>query len=168
MPHELFLTAIVPDADAVKARSVLGGITEMRERHQFTRVRYLRRPDASPRGLEPLKELHKEKNAIAARWGELHQIFSRQSYLVQERVNITRYMANAEAAATTDPPTATIPADTPRLLRWNDLPDPESSRVPPFITQRRTLEISDRRLEKILADTRFSLVTSAPQLLLWS
>lgn len=51
-----------------------------------------------------------------------------------------------------------IPADRPRLLRWTELPDPPSHRLPPYMTQRRTVEIIDLGLEKILADNKFTHV----------
>jgi hypothetical protein len=90
MPHEIFMTAVVPDADATKARSVLTGVTETRERHRYTKIRYMQRDDASPKSLDKLKELGKEpRNPNAARWQELHQILLAQSYIVQERVDIT-------------------------------------------------------------------------------
>ena len=50
----------------------------------------------------------------------------------------------------------------PRLLRWNDFPEPPTTRIPEFVTQRRMLEISDRRLEKILSDTRLMFVLRLP------
>jgi hypothetical protein len=90
MPHEIFMTAIVPDGDATKARSVLTGVTETRERHRYTKIRYMQREDASPKTLDKFKELGKEsRNPHAARWQELHQILLAQSYIVQERVDIT-------------------------------------------------------------------------------
>ncbi|KAK3340016.1 mediator complex, subunit Med18 [Lasiosphaeria hispida] len=150
MPHEIFLTAVVPVADVTTARSVLGGVTEMRERHQFTKVRYLQRQDAGLKTLEKLKEYQKERGPNAVRWQELHQILLKQSYILQERINITQ-----EVMANTGDASAVVPTAQPRLLRWNDIPDPPSSRLPAFITQRKMLEISDRRLPKIFSDTKF-------------
>ncbi len=95
MPHEIFLTAMVPDADATKARAVLGGMTEMRERHQFTKVRYLQREDLNPKSLDKFKELQKERGPNAARWQELHQILLKQHYILQERINITQEVPSA-------------------------------------------------------------------------
>lgn len=90
MPHEIFMTAVVVDADAAKARSVLTGVTETRERHRYTKVRHLHRGDGAPKSLDKLKELGKEpRNPNAPRWQELHQILLAQSYILQERVDIT-------------------------------------------------------------------------------
>ncbi|KAK0704644.1 mediator complex, subunit Med18 [Lasiosphaeris hirsuta] len=151
MPHEIFLTAVVPDADVTTARSVLGGVTEMRERHQFNRVRYMQRQDAGPKTLDKLKEYYqKERGPNTVRWQELHQILLKQSYILQERISITQ-----EVMASTGDAAAIVPPTQSRLLRWNDFPDPSSSRLPTFITQRKMLEIGDRRLPKILSDTKF-------------
>ncbi|KAK3386879.1 mediator complex, subunit Med18 [Podospora didyma] len=147
MHHEIFLTAVVKDADIPVAMAVLGGMTEMREQRQFTRVRYLQR-DAAVKGLPTIKEIQKEKVPTTAQYTELHQILLKQSYLLQERVNITDDLRPAESAE--------VPAEKPRLLRWSDLPDPATTRTSAFTTQRRMLEISDRRVEKVLADNKFT------------
>lgn len=52
----------------------------------------------------------------------------------------------------------TISADKPRVLRWTDLPDPPSQRVPPFITQRKIVDIGDHKVEKVLLDNKFKFV----------
>ncbi|KAK1761505.1 hypothetical protein QBC47DRAFT_30572 [Echria macrotheca] len=149
--YEVYLTAAVSDADAPKARALLGGVTEMSERHQFTKVRYLQREDPKPNSLDRFKELAKEKSPNASRWEQLHQILSKQSYILQERVNITNEVASANSGMPPPP----LSANKPPLLKWNDWPDPQTQSYPAFITQRKTIEIADRRLNKILADSKF-------------
>lgn len=51
-----------------------------------------------------------------------------------------------------------MPADKSRRLRFSDLPDVLSARNPATNTQRKTLEINDHRMEKILADNKFTYV----------
>jgi len=94
MPHEIFLTAVIPDADAPKARAVLSGVTEMHERHHFTKIRYLLRRDPSAKSLEPLRSLQQEKSPNAVRWKELYQILLKQSFIIQERVDVSQEMLN--------------------------------------------------------------------------
>jgi len=99
MPCELFLTAVVPDDRVNTARAILSGVTEMRERRRFTAVCYIHREDsAAPKTLDRLKELQKERGSPnAARWQELHQILLKQSYVLQERVDITQEASNPTA-----------------------------------------------------------------------
>ncbi|KAK3314840.1 mediator complex, subunit Med18 [Apodospora peruviana] len=158
MPHEIFLTAIVPDDYAFNARAVLAGHTEMREQHRFTKVRYMRREEFGVKGLPTNKDLQKERGPNAALWQELHQIFLKQSYIIQERTDITDEIKNAGA---TDAITAGTPAAKVPRLRFNDLPDTMSSRHPQHNTQRKTLEIADPRLGKILADNKFTCKTES-------
>lgn len=89
MTHEIFMTAVVPGEDAIKARAILGGYTEMRERRRFTRVRHQTREEFGIKGLPTIKELQKERGPNAQVWQELHQIFVRQAYTIQERVDVT-------------------------------------------------------------------------------
>jgi len=99
LPHELFLTAVVPDQDAGKARAVLQGITEMRERHQYTFVRHLHRDDSNPRTLDKLKNYYqREKGPVAVRWKELHDILSKQQYIMQEQIDITPELSANDTA----------------------------------------------------------------------
>ncbi|KAK0625965.1 mediator complex, subunit Med18 [Immersiella caudata] len=153
MPHEVFLTAVVKDADAIKARGVLAGITEMKERHHYLLVRHLERDAANrdPKILNKLKEYQKERGPNAARWQEFQQILAKQEYIIQEHIDVTREVGNANGGEIS----LTFPPSKPHLLRWNDIPDPPGKAFPEFITQRRILEISDPRLEKILPDIKF-------------
>lgn len=98
MTHEIFLTAVVDsDEDAVKARAILCGYTEMKERQRFTKVRHMLRDgnDNGVKGFPTIKELQKERTANSAIWQELHQIFMKQSYIVQERTDVTNEAKNA-------------------------------------------------------------------------
>lgn len=52
---------------------------------------------------------------------------------------------------------ADIAADKPRVVRWTEFPEPTNPRLP-FLTQRKTIDIEDRRAEKILADNKFRFV----------
>ncbi|KAK3321234.1 Med18 protein-domain-containing protein [Cercophora scortea] len=154
MPHELFLTAVVPDESTLKARSVLGGVCEMRERHSFTKVRYIRRTDPALKGLHTIKELQKEKGPSLPLWQELHQILAKQPYVLQVLIDITPEVLVAPQSTSTS--TAVVPPTRPRRLRFNDLPDPLNKNNPPSITQRKMLEITDHHLDKILADNKFT------------
>lgn len=157
MPHEIFLAAVVPEPDVNKARALLGGFTEMRERHQYTRIHHYQPQDPTIKGFPAIKELQKERRPNTPQWQELHQILLRQPSILQVRIEITEEVQNAQTGSE---PTATIPADTPRVLRWTELPDPPSQRIPPFITQRKIVEISDQRVERILADNKFRFAFS--------
>ncbi|KAK5661048.1 hypothetical protein OQA88_12427 [Cercophora sp. LCS_1] len=141
--HEIFLTAVVPDTALPTARAVLSGLTEMHEHHSYTRVRHLHRGDLSPKSLDKLKELSRERNPHAVRWAEFHQILLKQNYVVQERIDTTAKVNGG------------VGSEDKRVLRWNDFPDPQSSRIPAFITQRRVLEISEGRVERVLQECRF-------------
>ena len=177
MPHEVFLTAVVKDADAIKARAVLAGIAEMKERHQYLLVRHLERHarDRDPKFHNKLKEYQKERGPNAARWQEFQHMFSKQEYIIQEHVDVTRevehanggyvcsshsphHRSNADGSLLDREISLSFPPSKPRLLRWNDIPDPPSMVLSEFITQRKMLEIGDSRLEKILSDIKFVYV----------
>ena len=89
MPHEIFLAAIVPEPDLNKARALLGGFTEMRERHQFTRIQHYQPQDPTVKGFPTIKELQKERGPNTPQWQELHQILVRQPSALQVRTKIT-------------------------------------------------------------------------------
>ncbi|GAB1313647.1 Mediator of RNA polymerase II transcription subunit 18 [Madurella fahalii] len=152
MLHDIFMTAVVPAADVANARTLIGAFTEMREQRQFNRVQHFEPQDLAVKGLPKAKELQKERVPNRALWQELHQILVKQPSTLQVRTKITDEVSNAQAGEA-----VTIAANKPRVLRWTELPDPPSSRIPPFITQRRILEISDGRMEQILAENRFKL-----------
>ncbi|KAK0670875.1 mediator complex, subunit Med18, partial [Cercophora samala] len=153
--HELFLSSVIKDHEVPKLLALLGGFTEMRERHQFTRVQHFE-PSPAVKGILTIKELQKERHTNASHWNELHQILTKQPCAIQVRTHITEY----EIESAKKGEAVSIPADKSRLLRWTELPDPPSQRLPPYITQRRTVEIADAKLEKILADNKFSRVSN--------
>lgn len=144
------MTAVVAAADVANARTLVGAFTEMRERRQFNRIQHFEPQDLAIKGLPKAKELQKERAPNGALWQELHQILVKQPSTLQVRTRITDEVNSAQAGEA-----VAIAVNKPRVLRWTELPDPSSSRIPPFITQRRILEISDGRMEQILADNRF-------------
>lgn len=92
MPHEMFLSAVVRDADVPKARALLGGFTEMRERHQYTRIQHYEPQDLAVKGFQAIKELQKERGPNVSQWQELHQILVRQPSTLQVRISVTEEM----------------------------------------------------------------------------
>ncbi|KAM7186952.1 hypothetical protein V8F20_011181 [Naviculisporaceae sp. PSN 640] len=151
MTHEIFMTAVVHGDDTIKARAFLAGYTEMRERHRFTRVRHQTRQEFGIKGLPSIKELQKERGPNAQVWQELHQIFMKQSYTMQERADVTD---EALTALSNGSPT-TLSEGKMRRLWFTDLPDVISARNPPTNTQRKVIEIADPRMDKILAQNKF-------------
>lgn len=150
------MTAVVPAADVVKARTFVGAFTEMREQHQFNRVQHFEPQYPAVKGPPKAKELQKERAPNGALWQELHQILVKQPSTLLVRTRITDEVNNVHPGEV-----VTIPPAKSRLLRWTELPDPPSSRTPPFIIQRRILEISDGRMEQILAEDGFKCVIGA-------
>lgn len=153
--HELLLSSVIKEHEVPKILALLGGFTEMHERHQFTRVQHFE-PSPAVKGISTIKELQKERHANASHWNELHQILTKQPCTIQVRTRLT----DSEVEGAKKGEAVSIPADRPRLLRWTELPDPPSQRLPPYMTQRRTVEIIDLGLEKILADNKFTRVSN--------
>ncbi|KAK1828308.1 hypothetical protein QBC39DRAFT_359657 [Podospora conica] len=152
MTYEIFMTAVVKDQDVAKARSVLTGVTECRERHRYTKISHMERQDREPKSLDKFKELGKEtRHPDAPRWQELHQTLLRTPYVMQMRVDVTSEFENRSSpdAATT------IPPSRPRTLRWENIPDPPSERVPDFLHQRRALGITNPDIPNILSTANF-------------
>src|SRR6516162_3128378 len=92
--HELFLTAVVVGNDLPKARAVLQGYSAMSGRHNICRVLYFAgpKPPRTSQGLPQIRALHVEKEKRKERfdqtdksWAELHQIFTKQSFIFQAR-----------------------------------------------------------------------------------
>ncbi|KAK3944459.1 hypothetical protein QBC46DRAFT_165253 [Diplogelasinospora grovesii] len=160
--HEIFLTATVQPENVETVRAILQGYCEGGERQRVTLVRHLHRRDESSgmianiKGLPTIKELQKEKGPNTALWQELHQSLAKQSYILQTRYDVTEEFSNAQAG---DPRAVGAAGKKPVVgtLRWNDQCDPPSNRYPPFVTQRRCLEIRDKNLELILAANKFTL-----------
>ncbi|KAK4122512.1 hypothetical protein N657DRAFT_575335 [Parathielavia appendiculata] len=159
MSYELFMSAIVGDTDAAKARALLGGFTEMRERHQITRVQHYELHDTAAKGLPTIKQIQKERRPTAPQWHELHQILAKQPFILQMRTDITdEAQKKAPNAAAGGEAASNAPAGSdsgqPCALRWTDLPDPQNPQFP-FITQRRVLDIADQDAQTILAANKF-------------
>jgi mediator of RNA polymerase II transcription subunit 18 len=157
MPHDIFMAAVVAGADMVKARTLVGGFTEMRERHLFDRIQHYEPQGLAVKGFPKAKELQKERPPNGPLWQELHQILAKQPATLQVHTKITDEVISK---AGTGEAVAIAPGKS-RVLRWTELPDPPSSRIPPFIIQRRILEISDSRIEQILAENGFKFVVTS-------
>ncbi|KAK4187571.1 hypothetical protein QBC35DRAFT_230217 [Podospora australis] len=151
MMHELFLASPVKDDFLQQALAVIGGFCEMREKHQITRILHYE-PNPATKGLSTIKELQRERTLGVPSWIELHQILSKQPCTVQVRTQI--YDSETEAAKNGQ--RVIVPAKRERHLRWTELPDPPSQRLPPYITQRRILEIIDPRIETLMATNKFT------------
>jgi hypothetical protein len=160
MTYELFMNAIVSGADEAKARALLGGFTEMRERHQVTRVQHYEPEDTAVKGLPTIKQLQKERRPTAPQWQELHQILAKQPFILHVRTDTTeeaQKALNASAAAATSPGAGSGSVSVIPAVRWTDLPDPPNPQLP-FITQRKVLDIADPDAQSILAANKFKLV----------
>ncbi|KAK3303958.1 uncharacterized protein B0T15DRAFT_225003 [Chaetomium strumarium] len=156
MPHEIFLSAIVADADVARARALLGGYTEMRERHAYTRVQHYQPQDLSVKGFPTIKQVLREPTPSNARWQELHQILVKQPSVLHLRFDITESVHNVMTSEASS--SAVVPADTQCVLRWTEFPEPTNPRFP-FLTQRKVVEIADQRAERILADNKFAVTS---------
>ncbi|KAK0741926.1 mediator complex, subunit Med18 [Apiosordaria backusii] len=153
--HELFLSSVVKEHEVPKVLALFGGFTEMRERHQFTRVQHFE-PNPAVKGLATIKEFQKEPRLLNNPWLELHQILAKQPCTIQVRTRIV----DSEIESAKKGEMVSVPDDRVRLLRWTELPDPPSQRLPPYITQRKTIEFVDPRMEKILVDNKFTRVSN--------
>lgn len=151
MTYEIFLAACIQDADVQKARTIVSGVTERRERHQFTRVQHYEPQDPTVKGFSTIKQLQKDRSPTTPQWQELHQILVKQPSFFHLRTDITEDVQNARSQNGT---TVDVSPGKASLVRWTDLPDPENSQSP-FTTQRRVLEIADLRAETILTDNKF-------------
>ncbi len=159
--HELFLTAVVPDADLDRAKALLQGLCGMAAYASMHRVLYFAGPP-QPRGLIVKRSIPQPVLPTQARlWTELHQQLLRQSFVVQVRYGVGGDefgAAPAESAASSSPTTSLI--DTPGMLRWVDLPDPtggsSASGITRLVTQRKTVELPEtRNLPTVLTDNNY-------------
>ncbi len=158
MTYDIFLTACILDADVPKARTIISGVTERCERHQFTRVQHYEPQDPTVKGFQTIKQLQKDRTSTTGPapppWQELHQILVKQPSFFQLRTDITE---ESQHAQTQNSPAVHIAAGKSSVVRWTDLPNPETAQFP-FITQRRVVDIADPRAEQILAENKFRLV----------
>lgn len=101
MPHEIFLTCLVGQDQAFKARSLLFGFTGSAERHQYRRIQHCEAHEPSVKGLSTtVKQLQKERVPTTPQWQELHQILAKQPSVLQLRTDITEEVENCTNAAT--------------------------------------------------------------------
>ncbi|KAK3990478.1 mediator complex, subunit Med18 [Cladorrhinum sp. PSN332] len=149
--HDIFLTAVIQDEDVLKARAILAGVTKSQEYHLFMRIQHFEPKDQSVKGLPLIKELTKERNNHTPNWLELNSILLKQAYTLQIRTKVNK--DEIEAAKNGGAPL--IPPTRVRVLKWCEMPDPPSQHLPPWISQRRALDIYDPQMEKILVDNRF-------------
>jgi hypothetical protein len=162
MTFDIFLTACIQDADVPKARTIISGVTERRERHQFTRVQHYEPQDPTVKGFSTIKQLQKDRasgpGATPPPWQELHQILVKQPSFFHLRTDITEETQHAQ---TQNSPVVHVAAGRPSVVRWTDLPNPETAQFP-FTTQRKVVDIADPKAEMILAENKFRFVTSTP------
>ncbi|KFH42801.1 Mediator of RNA polymerase II transcription subunit-like protein [Hapsidospora chrysogenum ATCC 11550] len=150
--YELFLTALVEDADFKAACSVLSGLCGMAPWESVTRVLYFQGPP-KPSGISNHSSLEKPfRKDTAYLLKELHQSLSRQSFIIQARYEILKDRDMGPTAA---------PADldsTPGMLRWTDFPDPPHGR--PNITQRKKIEVwEQKKIPTLLSDNSYTFKT---------
>jgi mediator of RNA polymerase II transcription subunit 18 len=147
--YELFLTALVEDADFKAACSVLSGLCGMAPWESVTRVLYFQGPP-KPSGISNHSSLEKPfRKDTAYLLKDLHQSLSRQSFIIQARYEILKDRDMGPSAA---------PADldsTPGMLRWTDFPDPPHGR--PNITQRKKIEVwEQKKIPTLLSDNSYT------------
>lgn len=94
--HELFLTAVVSNADFERATAVLQGLCAMSAWQSTHRVLYFTGPPQA-RGLATIRSLiaspygnpaQHQPSLLAKAWQELNQHLSRQSFILQCRYEV--------------------------------------------------------------------------------
>ena len=160
--HELFLTAVVPDADIERAKALLQGLSGMTARGSVHRVLYFAGPP-QPRGLAVKRAIPQPIQPAQGRlWSELHQQMLRQSFVLQARYPVNRDELGAAPAAS--PGSAAILSGAALgTLRWTDIPDPtggsSATGIQRLATQRKKVELADtRNLPTILTDNGYRCV----------
>ncbi|CAK7240785.1 MAG: hypothetical protein STHCBS139747_002232 [Sporothrix thermara] len=157
--HELFITAVVPDADIERAKALLQGLTGMTARGSLHRLLYFAGPP-QPRGLTVKRGTPLPIQPAQGRvWAELYQQMVRQSFVLQARYPVN--VAELGATPAASPGSAAILAGSaPGTLRWTDLPDPtggnNATGIVRLATQRKKLELVDmRNLPAILTENGY-------------
>ncbi|CAK7271170.1 hypothetical protein SEPCBS119000_004463 [Sporothrix epigloea] len=157
--HELFIAAVVPDADRERAKALLQGLTGMTARGSLFRVLYFAGPP-QPRGLAVRRSIPQPAQPAQGRlWAELHQQILRQSFVLQARYPVD--MAELGATPADSPgSSAIVSGSAPGTLRWTDLPEPtggnSATGIVRLATQRKKLELTDtRNLPAILMDNGY-------------
>lgn len=78
--HELFTTAVVPDAAVFEVLKILQGLCAMTPVHQFERRLMFEGPKTNPLSGIPPSLLPGRKRENEMQWRELHKQLVRQSY----------------------------------------------------------------------------------------
>lgn len=171
--HEVFLTAIVPDADIERAKALLQGLSGMSAYAGIHRVLYFSGP-IQPRGLTVKRSIPMPLQPPQMRlWSELHQNLNRQSFVLQVRYPLKQsefgYVEEGPAksgSTSLSPSSATSMGSlnsSPATLCWTDIPDPTvaANGGNPMVVQRKKIEITEtKNLPAILQDNNHTLVTS--------
>lgn len=135
--YELFLTALVDDANFEAACYVLSGLCGMSAWESIHRVLYFQGPPR-PGGMSNLGVLDKPiRKDMPVLWKELHQGLTRSSFILQARYEVLKDRDMGPDAPPTDL------NSTPGILRWTDFPDPP--RGQPMLTQRKKVELWDQQ-----------------------
>lgn len=89
--YELFLTALIEDADLEPACSILEGYCGMRPWETVHRVLYFQGPP-KPAGIPNQTSIEKPiRKETAILWKELHHSLNRQSFILQTRYDLQSY-----------------------------------------------------------------------------
>ena len=146
--YEIFLTALVEDADFAAACSVLSGLCGMSPWESIHRVLYFQGP-GRPAGISNQSSIEKPMRKDAALlWKDLHQNLSRQSFVLQTRYEVIKDRDMGPNASPTNLDTL------PGILQYTDFPDPP--RGQPLLTQRKKVELwEQKRLSSIMRDNGY-------------
>ncbi|GJN73487.1 hypothetical protein PLICBS_007565 [Purpureocillium lilacinum] len=150
--YELFLTALVEDADFQAACAVLGGFCAMPPWETVNRVLYFQGPPR-PAGISNQSSIDKPmRKDVAFLYKDLHQNLSRQSFVLQARYEILKDRDMGPSSAPQDLDAAA------GILRWADFPDPPTAR--PVLTQRKVVELwEQKKLPSVMRDNNFQFKT---------
>lgn len=156
--YELFLTALVEEADFSTACSVIEGLCGMQPWETIHRVLYFQGPQGQPVGLPN----HASMGLSDPRpWKELHANLSRQAFITQVRYDLHDFknktpdvvMGNTSDSVPSAASASNLDA-FPGMLRWTDFPDPPHGR--PNITQRKKVEIWEQKnLTAVMRDNNY-------------
>lgn len=149
--YELFLTALVEDADFQAACAVLGGFCAMPPWETVNRVLYFQGPPR-PAGISNQSSIDKPmRKDVAFLYKDLHQNLSRQSFVLQARYEILKDRDMGPSSAPQDLDAAA------GILRWADFPDPPTAR--PVLTQRKVVELwEQKKLPSVMRDNNYQCV----------
>lgn len=134
--YELFLNAVVKDADFEMACAVLQGLTWMSARHNVYHISFYS-GSPEPKGLPALRSVQQSRSPQLPLWNELGKEFRRSSYVFQlaHEVSIDKDFGNGDAVDLN-----TVPG----TLRWTEFPDPPREKGQ-LVMQRKKIDIPDQR-----------------------